>query len=468
MGRKMSAGFATFELLKGAVRSFTHDKRGSIAIMFALMLTASVALAGGAIDFGRWLSAKSKTHNAMDAAVLAGGRVLQLAGKTNADAVAAAQEYYNLNNPGVLSNDSTSFSIANNEITGTSASSVETVFLKVVGIDSLAVNLTSKAVLAAGGNSGAHVEIAMMLDTTGSMGGSKMTDLKAAAKDLVDIVVWDDQSNYTSRIGLAPFAEYVNVGAQYFQQVAGPNANIMTSTVTRCSGWGWGRSCSTTTTTKDILDDGDKYTCIKERNTTSRYTDDAPGSGNYFKFYGDTSTDRLYIVNYEYACRPNTVITPMTSDKTTLKNNIDAFPTSGGTAGHLGTQWAWYLLSPNWNSVWPTASEAYPYTMLSQQNSDGSPKLYKIAILMTDGSYNTYFSGYNSTTQAREICTEMKNTGITVYTVGFQISQNSSPDITMQQCATSAQHYYNASNGEALKSAFRDIALKIADLRISE
>ena len=96
------------------------------------------------------------------------------------------------------------------------------------------------------------------------------------------------------------------------------------------------------------------------------------------------------------------------------------------------------------------------------------PKLYKIAILMTDGSYNRYYTGSNSTTQAREICTEMKKEGITVYTVGFAISKNSSPDITMQQCATSAEHYYNASSGEALKQAFRDIALKISDLRLAE
>ena len=54
------------------------------------------------------------------------------------------------------------------------------------------------------------------------------------------------------------------------------------------------------------------------------------------------------------------------------------------------------------------------------------------------------------------------------YTVGFQIAVNSTPDITMQQCATSSSHYYNASSGEALKQAFRDIALKISDLRISE
>ncbi len=42
----------------------------------------------------------------------------------------------------------------------------------------------------------------------------------AAAKDLIDIVVWDDQSKYTSRVALAPFSAAVNVG-DYFTAITG-------------------------------------------------------------------------------------------------------------------------------------------------------------------------------------------------------------------------------------------------------
>ena len=98
----------------------------------------------------------------------------------------------------------------------------------------------------------------------------------------------------------------------------------------------------------------------------------------------------------------------------------------------------------------------------------GKPKLYKIAVLMTDGSYNQKYTGSDSRTQARETCKEMKKAGVTVYSVGFKISKGSSPDETMKQCASSNEYYYNAATGDALKQAFRDIALKIADLRITE
>ena len=47
---------------------------------------------------------------------------------------------------------------------------------------------------------------------------TKIDDLKAAAKDLVDIVIWDDQTAYSSRVALSPFAPAVNVGS-YFTQL---------------------------------------------------------------------------------------------------------------------------------------------------------------------------------------------------------------------------------------------------------
>ena len=516
----------TKEWLGRAAQQFKQDRQGSIAIIFAMMLTASVALIGGSVDYGRWLSAKSKTLNAMDTAVLAGGRILQLSGKSDADAVAAANQYYSQNKSSSLNVDGTTFSVVGNKVIGTTNSTVKTPFLNAVGIASLPVKLTATAELAAGGNAGSHIEVAMMLDTTGSMSGSKMTDLKAAAKDLVEIVIWQDQSEYTSRVGLAPFSYYVNVGSSFFNSVAGPDAGkyVIGKTedvdveverevcekktkIVSYQKWSHKKQkwvtkkkntkvteCSIqtvtetqqqqTTETVNLTDFGDKFTCIKERNTTSRYLDDAPANNNYFDYYGqpknvdndgildedeiDENSEVETVINNGSACKPTVTVTPLSADKTLLNQRIDAMPATGRTAGHLGTQWAWYLVSPKWKDVWPAASEPKAYSLTSETNEKGKPKLYKIAVLMTDGSYNEKTTGDDSKTQAREICKEMKKTGVTVYSVGFKISAGSSPDETMKQCATSTEHYYNAATGDALKQAFRDIALKIADLRISE
>ena len=87
--------------------------------------------------------------------------------------------------------------------------------------------------------------------------------------------------------------------------------------------------------------------------------------------------------------------------------------------------------------------------------------------LMTDGEYNKKYSGASSADQARAICSNMKNTGITVYTVGFQISQGGEAYQTMQQCATSTSHFFNSTTGDELRQAFREIALQVVTLRLS-
>jgi uncharacterized protein YegL len=63
-----------------------------------------------------------------------------------------------------------------------------------------------------------------VLDVTGLMSGQKIADLKLAAKDLIDIVVWEDQSKYTSKVALVPFSEAVNVGLMAAQVASNASA----------------------------------------------------------------------------------------------------------------------------------------------------------------------------------------------------------------------------------------------------
>ena len=65
----------------------------------------------------------------------------------------------------------------------------------------------------------------------------------------------------------------------------------------------------------------------------------------------------------------------------------------GTTAGQLGTAFAWYMLSPNWADIWPADSKPAAY---------GTAKLRKIAVLMTDGAYNTLQARSYSDTSSPE------------------------------------------------------------------
>ena len=210
---------------------------------FGLLVIPVTAFIGLAVDFGKVYSVNSHTQSALDAAALAAGRVAQVETSDVINkASAAATAYFNQAKPANVVSSAIEFSpnAQNTQFTVTATSWVRTPFLGVLnslyhqGSEAAApagcqgnyygcvrMKTTATAELKVGGNSESSVEVSLILDLTGSMcsGGSqpclhsaKMDPLKAAAKDLIDIVVWDDQSQYTSKVALVPYSQAVNVG----------------------------------------------------------------------------------------------------------------------------------------------------------------------------------------------------------------------------------------------------------------
>src|SRR5262245_53917594 len=101
-------------LNSAARRKFCSDERGNVAMIFGLIAVVLLLAIGAAIDVGRWLHARDQTAAAIDAAVLAGGRALQVNSTDKSGAIAAAQKYYDQNVVTRLPvvNDSVSFAVA--------------------------------------------------------------------------------------------------------------------------------------------------------------------------------------------------------------------------------------------------------------------------------------------------------------------------------------------------------------------
>lgn len=436
-----------------ALYRFAADSRGDVAIVFGLMTLVLLMMVGLAVDYGRLINARNQTLEAADAAVLAGARALQTNGGDQAAAIKVAQAYYKQavqSRISVVSNsDTVDFAVTDNgtAVVSKGNAQISTPFMSVAGVKTLPLLHAdgtdyAKAVLAVGGNAELNLEVSMMLDVTGSMAGQKLTDLKAAASDLINIVVWKDQSKYTSKIAIVPFAYDVRLPSAAFKKATG----------------------FTTSTSSP---------CVVERMGTEKYTDAAPQSGQYVMVHSSSSKKVSPTCNLTSSAEA----LPLTSDTTTLLAKIDGLASAGSTAGHIGTAWAWYMLAPNWSSLWAASSTPAAY---------GTDKLKKIAVLMTDGEYNTQYTskgvsdGSNSLTycpnaangvcssaQAIEQCKGMKAKGIEVYTVGFQLDNQTAKD-TLSACATDVNHFYNSTTGDALKAAFRDIALKISTLYLSQ
>ena len=150
---------------------------------------------------------------------------------------------------------------------------------------------------------------------------------------------------------------------------------------------------------------------------------------------------------------------PLTNDRDTLETAIDNFTTGGWTAGHLGTAWGWYMLSDSWGALLPGDSSPKPY---------GTKNLFKAVVLMTDGEFNTSWRNDDSDDQAISLCNAMKDKDIIVYAVSFKSANHP----TLLSCASADnsgnQLYWDADNGSELTAAFKDIAIRLTNLRLDK
>ncbi|MCB1510865.1 MAG: hypothetical protein KDJ36_08165 [Hyphomicrobiaceae bacterium] len=441
---------------------FARDKRGTVAIVFALTLTIAVLVVGGAVDYGRALKQKTSIQAILDASLSAGAKSLADTGNA-ATAQSRAVEYFTQlaakngiqvagqqGGQGVATatpNNTVTVTITANastgQLTGTAKVNVTAPFLGVAGIETLPVATESVAALA-----GKELELSLMLDITGSMdsrynGSRKIDDLKFAANDLIDIF----RSNLSvgaTRIALVPFSESVNVGQSLAPLVRG---NLSS---TKVISYRSGRR--TRTTTYRLTN------CVSERIGGFAYRPDAPGSGLY--------VGAVYTSNG--SCNPSQQIVPLTTNETTLRNVVNGLQTGGGTAGHIGTAWAGYLINHRWSHLLPLSS---------QPKAPNAQKLIKATILMTDGDYNTQYCndvkdsdskiGCNSPngssqTQAQQLCEAMKADGVVIYTVGFGIYPNSAQERLLKDCASDSSKHFFPYNGEQLRTAFREIGRQLA------
>ncbi|MDX2158583.1 MAG: pilus assembly protein TadG-related protein [Hyphomicrobiaceae bacterium] len=235
----------------------------------------------------------------------------------------------------------------------------------------------------------------------------------------------------------------------------------------------WSGGTTTTTTTSVVAGcepevvaqpTSKLISCVTERQGGNAYTDISPSSSAVGAFnHGNTS-----ISNYSsdgkcwVAGRELPSVIPLTNDKQDLSDFFANATIGGATPGHIGTAWAWYLLSPNWASVWPSDSTPSAYN---------ASNVSKVAVLMTDGEYNIHYASPSAREQALALCTSMKAAGITVYTVGFGFSTNSragdgtaegnAKDI-LAKCSSGTNYFHFPYDGAALRQAFSDIANALA------
>ncbi len=406
-------------LIRAILRKCRWSDDGSVTPLFGLCVVALVMMTGIAIDNARGIRVSTEAGAALDAAALAAAKALRLDNADDATLMELAEQYFDTNfDPqetlGVRTHTlSASVDRITNAVTLTADIKLATTVAAIFGTSDIDISARATAVYDV-----RNVELSMMLDVSGSMQGSKLVDLKSAAAELVGILLDGNAEGSDHRIAIAPFSTAVNGGS--LASVIGTRFDHR------------GRAYA-----------GAHTNCMTDRSGSLAFSDEDPQSGRF---------------NMRSNTCPTSRVLPLTNDRDDILDHIEDLRADGMTAGHLGIAWAWYLISPEWSSVLPSDSEPKAYD---------DDEYQKVAILMTDGMFNTAYENANgnSEAQARTLCTNMKTAGLTVYTVGFQVPEEVLP--ILQHCATSPIHFFDARNGAELKDTFRLIAKRLSGLRLA-
>lgn len=191
------------------LKRFWQSRSGNFAMMFAIMLPVLLAAVGFALDVANLMKARSDLQNALDSAVLAASRLSDQAG-TRQDTFNAFFATNVANKPALV-NAKAKLVVEQtvNEIktTATADADVALNFAFIFG---------QSAKVAANANafeSNSKLEVALVLDNTGSMGSANMAALIEGSKEIIKTLqkVKADRPERQIRAALVPFVTAVNI-----------------------------------------------------------------------------------------------------------------------------------------------------------------------------------------------------------------------------------------------------------------
>lgn len=400
-----------------SLQSLVHDRRGSILPMFALSLVMLCGTIGLSVDGARVYGAKQKLQAAADSAVLAAARRAMADGDTD-DVNEAFGRFLaaSLVDPEIRLRSSTPDLSVPRRVSAQLVADVSTIFMPVLGFETVEVRVGSSAMFTF-----TRLEIALALDNTGSMLGSKLAALKVSAQRLVDDLLDKAPNPGDTRLALVPFAQYVNVGTTHRYA---PWINVPVDPLNPWNG------------------------CVGSRPSPLNTQD---GS------YGTRVPGVLGVT-----CP--SPIQPLTASRTELANAIDAMSAEGSTYVPSGLMWAWRVLSTQ-----------APFTESAGDRVDGEGnKINKVLILMTDGE-NTASPSFpahdaNDVSSANQFtsqsCEAIKADRIRIFTIAFDVTSDPIKDL-MRACASSPGLFFDAADASQLDAAMQAIGSQLGGLRLT-
>lgn len=439
-------------------KDFLSSNRGNVAIITGLSAIPLMLMVGAALDYMRANQSAAILQAAVDSAALAGKASANIDEKIVKQLV---NDYLAQNGAGEITGSIDKVKIERPDADTfkvTTGGRIPTTLMKIAGINNMEIGASSEVTIGYG-----ELEVALVLDNTGSMSGAKLQTLKDSAHLMVD-ELFSDPANTGVKVALVPFSNYVNVGLSRRNEpwISVPKDyerhECWKEQINR-------RNCRPDTCTWNNDGNPVTYACEKCDGDWIPICENIKykwhgcvGSRDYPLNVKDVRPQAPYLGIIDASC--SNEIMPLTVEKDRIDSEIGKMTAIGETYIPAGLMWGW-------NAV----SSATP---LTEGAAETEPGMKKAIVLMTDGE-NTLYPTYPehergdkalANTLSLELCKNIKAEGIKLFTVSFEVTDPVTEDM-LRSCASGSSDYFNADNPVQLKAAFKDIAGALAQLRIS-
>ncbi len=420
--------------------TFLADRRGNIALSFAVASAPMVAGVGGAIDYTRTYTIGAELQSALDTGVLAAASLSQTREPEAVvrSYVEAAIAEHNGAIENLVVTVTPNVAINARDVHAQADISVPTLLLGVAGVNQLNVTRQSEAT-----EQIRNLEISLVLDVSGSMYGSKISALQDAATEFVQVMMAGNVFDMVS-LSIIPYnggvrlPDYVNA-----RLVSGGSSNAEKSGCPE-----YGHDHPTT-----INPPAQSLDWLEWRGS------DQHGSRSG-SFCPESDEASVFLRN----------------NQTELVDLIATLDAGGNTGLDIATAWGARALDPSWRGRLGGDFADRPVDY-------DDPSTIKALVVMTDGAataqirnywdsdygwwrnYNLY-SAATARSNMAAACDAAEAQGVDIYTIAFQLSGTTNRDL-MRNCASHPDNYYEVQNLD-IALAFSAIAADLNSLRLSQ
>src|SRR5579884_4292368 len=255
---------------------FRRDRRGNVAIIFALAAVPLVGFVGASVDYSKAVALRTKFQDALDstALMLAKEAVSDSPTQLQTNAVKYFTSLFNQPSVGNVQISAT-YSSSSSTVVVSGTGSVPTSIMRILGYNNIAIGGASTAKWGS-----TRLRVALVLDNTGSMAQyGKLSALKTATTNLLNqlkAAVTVDGDVYVS---IVPFVKDVNVDPSNYK-ATWIDWTDWDANNGKCTGGGWWGSFATSQATCPGTWKPNKHDtwngCVMDRGNST-----GPSSGNY-------------------------------------------------------------------------------------------------------------------------------------------------------------------------------------------